>query len=147
MKKGFTLAEVLITLSIIGIISALTIPGLKSGSTASKADAWHAKYCQILDEAIRQAMYDKDYSSVSSVTESDLYDNLQSKKNDVDGKYYMKDGTMVDASNIQTQNKTFIVAIFPSKAKLSGTNVKRYYVVDTAYQGIDCVNNGQINSP
>lgn len=28
MKKGFTLAEVLITLGIIGVIAALTIPGL-----------------------------------------------------------------------------------------------------------------------
>lgn len=28
MKKGFTLAEVLITLGIIGVVAAMTIPGL-----------------------------------------------------------------------------------------------------------------------
>ena len=31
MKKGFTLAEVLITLAIIGIVAALTIPSLANG--------------------------------------------------------------------------------------------------------------------
>ena len=56
MKKGFTLAEVLITLTIIGVIAALTIPNLMS---KYKAKTYHTKLLQansILKNGIQNAI-------------------------------------------------------------------------------------------
>ena len=35
-KQGFTLAEILITLSVIGIVAAITLPGLSSNVNSRK---------------------------------------------------------------------------------------------------------------
>lgn len=50
MKKGFTLAEVLITLGVIGIVAALTIPSLisnhnKSVTAARLSKAYNSFKC------------------------------------------------------------------------------------------------------
>ena len=37
LKKGFTLAEVLVTLTIIGVLAALTLPLLMSGTNEVEA--------------------------------------------------------------------------------------------------------------
>ena len=48
MKKGFTLAEVLITLGIIGVVAAMTIPTLVSKSQQRQhVVAWRKAYAEI----------------------------------------------------------------------------------------------------
>lgn len=51
MKKGFTLAEVLITLSIIGVVSALTLPSLTSGYKSQQIGVSLSKAINTLENA------------------------------------------------------------------------------------------------
>lgn len=60
MKKGFTLAEVLITLGIIGIVAAITLPTLMT-NYKKKATATRVKkaYAEVL-QAIKLSEVDND---------------------------------------------------------------------------------------
>ena len=55
VKYGFTLAEVLITLGIIGVVAAITIPGLMSKYYEHQTVARMLETQSILTQAIRQA--------------------------------------------------------------------------------------------
>lgn len=57
MKKGFTMAEALITLTIIGILSALTIPLMMSG--AQKYDVLYKSAFQLTEQAVNDMIQDK----------------------------------------------------------------------------------------
>lgn len=58
MKKGFTLAEVLITLGIIGIIAALTIPSIIEGYKKKETEAKLKKVYSSLGQYIQKAETD-----------------------------------------------------------------------------------------
>ena len=64
MKKGFTLAEVLITLGIIGVVAAMTIPTLIQNTNSVKFASQFKKSVSTLSQAalMSQAQYDVDYS-------------------------------------------------------------------------------------
>ena len=69
MKKlGFTLAEVLITLGIIGVVAAMTIPNLIANTNGAKFRAGFKKGISTLNQAglMAQAQYDFDYAGTSS---------------------------------------------------------------------------------
>lgn len=53
MKKGFTLAEVLITLGIIGVVAAITIPGLITNYKAHKMRARFLKTYSVIQQAFK----------------------------------------------------------------------------------------------
>ena len=55
-KQGFTLAEVLITLTIIGVISALTLPAIQSNTAASRNRAALKNTMAILSQAAQNNM-------------------------------------------------------------------------------------------
>ena len=55
-KQGFTLAEVLITLTIIGVISALTLPAIQSNTAASRNRATLKNTMAILSQAAQNNM-------------------------------------------------------------------------------------------
>ncbi|MBQ8458713.1 prepilin-type N-terminal cleavage/methylation domain-containing protein [bacterium] len=57
-KKGFTLAEILITLGIIGIVAALTIPQLMHNYRAKKMRSQFDKTYSILNQAIKTMQSD-----------------------------------------------------------------------------------------
>lgn len=52
MKKGFTLAEVLITLAIIGVVAALTIPGLIQNNRTKALETGLKKANSIISQAV-----------------------------------------------------------------------------------------------
>lgn len=56
MKKGFTLAEVLITLGIIGVIAALTVPGLISDTATTQNVTKFKKAHTVLSQALATQM-------------------------------------------------------------------------------------------
>lgn len=58
MQKGFTLAEVLITLGIIGVVAAITIPGLMTRINNIKLQAQFKEGYSLLAQAVR--MYNQD---------------------------------------------------------------------------------------
>lgn len=64
MKKGFTLAEVLITLGIIGVVAAMTIPTLMKNITAKKLEAQYKEAYSLLAQAVR--MYNQDEEQTGS---------------------------------------------------------------------------------
>lgn len=67
LKRGFTLAEVLITLGIIGVVAAMTIPTLISNVNGNKYRAQLKKTTSTIIQAVRlnQANYDWTFADVS----------------------------------------------------------------------------------
>ena len=95
-KTGFTLAEVLITLAIIGVVATLTLPALMTNTAEQQAKTALKKGINTLTEAaqMNQAISGFDYASltVSSTSEPEsqsLY-GLLSTRTSVD---YQKSGT------------------------------------------------------
>ena len=66
-KAGFTLAEVLITLGIIGVVAAMTIPTLIANTNGAKFRSQFKKTISTLNQAglMSQAQYDFDYAGTS----------------------------------------------------------------------------------
>ncbi len=60
MKKGFTLAEVLITLGVVGVVSALTLPTLINDFRARSLETSFKKADAILTTALRTTMFEHD---------------------------------------------------------------------------------------
>lgn len=63
LKKGFTLAEVLITLGIIGVISALTLPGLLTDTASAQIGPKLAKARAMFDQANQALLHDLNLDS------------------------------------------------------------------------------------
>ena len=58
MKKGFTLEEVLITLGIIGIVAAMTMPALIQKHKKQEASARLKKFYSMMSQAVMQSEID-----------------------------------------------------------------------------------------
>ena len=52
IKKGFTLAEVLITLGIIGVVAAMTIPSLINAAQGKELETAFKKAYSVLTQAV-----------------------------------------------------------------------------------------------
>ena len=67
IKKGFTLAEVLVTLGIIGIVAALTMPSLGKSASRAKIGPELAAAIRTVENATQQFMadYNANYLSVA----------------------------------------------------------------------------------
>ncbi len=70
-NKAFTLAEILITIGIVGIVAALTIPTLIQNSNSKKFVTQYKKSLSTLNQAAisAQAQYDMDYSNLIKINE------------------------------------------------------------------------------
>ena len=84
MKKqnAFTLAEVLITLGIIGIVSALTIPTLITKYKIKQHEIAFKKADAMIQEALKKSLYEMGYADAS-----ELNFNKNSKGTDADSAY------------------------------------------------------------
>lgn len=72
-RGGFTLAEVLITLTIIGVVAALTIPTLISNTNTSKYQTAFKKNISVLNQALLTSKIDGTASLASGIgTASEL---------------------------------------------------------------------------
>ena len=76
-KCAFTLAEVLITLGIIGVVAAMTIPTLVSKTTANRYRAQYKKTVATLSQAARlsQSQYDFDFAGLEGTCINPVNDN------------------------------------------------------------------------
>ena len=72
MKKnfGFTLAEVLITLGIIGVVAALTAPALVTNSGQAKIGPSLAKFVNTFETACEQMLQEEEVSRLSNALKS-----------------------------------------------------------------------------
>lgn len=88
-KNGFTLAEVLITLAIIGVVATLTLPALMTNTQEQQARTALKKGINTLTEAaqMNQAIDGFDYSNLKVVTKNEesqsLY-GLLAKRTNID---------------------------------------------------------------
>ena len=73
IKKGFTLAEVLITLSIIGVVSALTLPNLSSGYSKQVTATQLSKAINTLENANALALQENYVSDLTFISGNHYY--------------------------------------------------------------------------
>lgn len=115
-KNGFTLAEVLITLAIIGVVATLTLPALMTNTAEQQAKTAFKKGINTLTEAaqMNQAIDGFDYASFSSSETKEetqsLYGLLDSRTS-VD---YQKSGSAgdtkkPDAGSIDQSSDNYVV--------------------------------------
>ena len=64
-KKGFTLAEVLITLTVIGVVAAITLPSLTTNVQKTQTGSTLAKAINSLENANKMALVDYETTNLS----------------------------------------------------------------------------------
>ena len=123
-KKGFTLSEILIVLTIIGLIAALTVPGVMSHtSQRQKLTAFKRAYTNLVSAYAQ-------YYSMNTVPEkssdANTVDVFNAMYKNLNTKYFIVDGTKGYTAPTTAANvaKTWIVTEDNFKYKLGtlGTN-------------------------
>lgn len=70
-KKGFTLAEVLIVLAILGVVAALSTPGIIRNSQNAKIGPSLARICTTIETAIQAACHEQERYSFKDIVNVD----------------------------------------------------------------------------
>ena len=101
-KNGFTLAEVLITLGIIGVVAAMTMPTLMNSTNGAQYKTAYKKALSVLSQAVvlNVALDDYDMSQTVAETANDsasLYNMFNNRMNVV-----KTEGNAYSASNADT---------------------------------------------
>lgn len=107
LRKGFTLAEVLITLGIIGILAALTMPSLIMKANTAKIGPEMANAVSVLSNAIDMYMQDNNASSlVLAMRKSGVSDtSMQNLLSTLLGEYIKgTSGVTVPSTPVTTYN-------------------------------------------
>ncbi|MBO5446455.1 type II secretion system protein [bacterium] len=128
-KSGFTLAEVLITLGIIGVVAAMTIPNLIANTNGAKFRSQFKKSISTLNQAglMSQAQYDFDYAGTSTACGTDpAADHPESTM------------TMCAILNGTLTGQTYVGTVAALKRNANGSSVayelKRNITIDTGYK-------------
>ena len=77
MKNGFTLAEVLITLGIVGVVASMTLPTLNNNVQKQTYEVGAKKAYNVISNAVNKYMVDQ---GVDDLTEAPLYNNADGLK-------------------------------------------------------------------
>ncbi len=97
-KTAFTLAEVLITLAIIGVVAAITVPVLMRNTNNEQFKSAAYKHLSVLNNAIRQCY-------VIDGEKMDQFENADDLKNNFFYKYFFKHLNKIgDNGNIEASN-------------------------------------------
>ena len=133
-KNGFTLAEVLITLAIIGVVATLTLPALMTNTQEQQSKTAFKKGINTLTEAaqMNNAIAGFDYASFSETSTDDpesqsLYGLLANRTN-VDYQLTGADTTAAQAVNNGASN---YVVFFRDGSALAFANDGTTLVTDT----------------
>ena len=133
-RFGFTLAEVLITLGIIGVVAAMTIPTLISNTNSAKFKSQYKKTLSTMNQAalMATAQYDLDFASLTAAcgttggTEKpDVTASMCALINGTlsGATYYATAGSM----KVPGSTATYTIA---SGAKVAATTMKAYQLAD-----------------
>ena len=116
MKKfGFTLAEVLITLALIGVVAAVTLPSLMADTTAAQIGPKLAKAVAMFEQANEALLNENAVDSLSDgnlLVTTDAYGDSLSNHLKIapvgDSRFLSKDGMIyfIDITNRQPLNST-----------------------------------------
>lgn len=83
LKKGYTLAEVLITLGIIGVVAALTLPGLLADTTSAQIGPKLAKASATFAQANQALLHDLNLDSFVTKDGKLYYSSAEEYMNDL----------------------------------------------------------------
>lgn len=166
IKRGFTLAEVLISLAIIGVIASLTLPTLQVNIQKQQVGPALAKAINTLESANRLALEEGNARSLAELRENDddnYFDVLSKYMNLTEAtrtkKYFLPSGTSSTILNnanyteARTTNDGITYFLFMPNSALARTGTKmanppansnpkyayRYY---TVYVDINGINKG-----
>ena len=107
-KSGFTLAEILISLSIIGVVAALTLPSLLSNTQAAQIGPKLGKAVSMFEQASMALLSENDVDAIS-----DAYSTASSFRTALEG--HMK---VADAGGV------FVPAAIALAPPLASTSIK-----------------------
>ena len=136
-KPGFTLAETLITLSIIGVVAALTMPVMVNKYHKSVAETRITKFYSIMNNAIRMA--EIDYGPQDTWT--DYYENDEF---DDDYNRLFEKGEKYDA-HINKYFAPYLKIVGSEEIRNVGTPQKVYYLSDGTAFSFNLHENREIN--
>lgn len=133
-KSGFTLAEVLITLGIIGIVAAMTIPSLMNSTGQAEFKTGMKKALSVLNQAVAMnfSLDGNDFSSLTTTVTNQsgsLYNMFVTRMNIVNT------GTTNAPANLQGTNYALffndgMIISFPQTASSCTTNQPCTLIVD-----------------
>ena len=103
MKKGFTLAEVLITLAIIGVVAAISIPSVISNSQQQEFKTGLKKAVSVLNSAITMNMA---IDGESPYDNKDLFNYLQRHMSIIQTFNYLEEKFYVSTSDDSNLNNS-----------------------------------------
>lgn len=73
MKKGFTLAEVLITLAIVGVVAAVSLPTLNTNVQKQGLSAQISKFCNQLSKGVQMYLVDNELDEIPGSLDMDAF--------------------------------------------------------------------------
>lgn len=130
-KTGFTLAEVLITLGIIGVVAAMTIPTLMNNVQNNEFKAQMKKEYSVLNNAFQQLATENGGQFVYALANSSGTGGLLLKNTFKQKLSYLKECDTNDGANLN--------ACFPAQAKIkyfNNTNAGPAYLANDATVGL-----------
>ena len=160
MKKGFTLAEVLITLAIIGVVAAVSIPSVISNSNQQQYKTGLKKAVSVLNSAITMGMAKEGVSPYDLSKDYTLFDYLtkhmsvMKSTDDLSTYFYAKTPLMLGESHGKNNfitNKVFYTMdgmrfeFFSSSSSTGASNWQRTHeqgVLLNICYGYDSCNSG-----
>lgn len=99
-KKGFTLAEVLITLAVIGVIAAITLPSLMTDTTSAQIGPKLAKAVAMFEQANETML---NAHSVDSLSDAGLSTNAETYANELGN--YLKGHVVTETVEKEVEGK------------------------------------------
>ena len=121
IKKGFTLAEILIVLMVIGVIAMLTIPSMMKGVTEAQLKAGYKKaYNTIVNLAAMERISGGLPSRPNSTQAADFFIALS---NNLSVKYYVAPGVSAPGSGTKIVGSQSVTALNIQRAENSTMTV------------------------
>ncbi len=111
MKQGFTLAEILITLGIIGVVAALTAPALVQNAGNAKVGPTLTKVISTLENAHEQMLNDEGATKLDSITKGGGWSETREN-------YYIKLSKYIQGSSYDND---FAVKFEPATTSYNNT--------------------------
>lgn len=153
-KLGFTLAEVLITLSIIGVVAAMTLPALTANIQKAQTGPALAKAINILENANRMALTEYETRSLKTIASNymSILDGYVSGAAKSPYEYISKDGILYSVggdftsgtSNLEKYlNSGYHVTIDVNGVKKPNSGGEDVFSVIVDYGGIVIPSGGQ----